>query len=84
MFNKAGDTEFTYMISRGYEENQNRLLLENQELRTSFELLQRELCEMMKQRREAFHARRKAELGDAYEEVDFANYDLTQMKTDSF
>ena len=72
------------MISRGYEENQNRLLLENQELRTSFELLQRELCEMMKQRRDAFHRRRKAELGDAYQEVDFSETDIIQMKPDVF
>ena len=84
MFSKSGDTEFTYMISRGYEENQNRLLLENQELRTSFELLQRELCEMMKQRRDAFHRRRKAELGEGYQEVDFSEHDIIQMKPDVF
>lgn len=47
LFSRGGDAEFSYMISRGYEENQNRLLAENHDLRTAFELLQKELFAIM-------------------------------------
>ena len=64
LFSKAGDTEFSYLVTRGFEESQNRLLNENLELRTGLEMLQKELMEMMRQRREAFLTRLKSETGE--------------------
>ena len=64
LFSKAGDVEFSYLVTRGFEESQNRLLSENLELRTALEMLQKELSEMLKQRREAFLSRLRSELGE--------------------
>lgn len=82
LFSKNGDSEFSYLISRGYEENQNALLLENQELRSAFGLLQTELQDMMKQRREAFHKRYADELGEAT--PDFSEFQIKPVKTEVF
>lgn len=81
LYGKSGDSEFSYMISRGYEEAQNRLLVENQELRNAFQLLQKELIEIMKQRREALHKRLSAEAG---EDPKLAEFDLNHIKPDIF
>ncbi|CAG9316285.1 unnamed protein product [Blepharisma stoltei] len=78
LFARNGDSEFSYLISRGYEENQNALLAENQELRSAFLLLQNELQDMMKQRREAFHKRYAEELGDLC--PDFAEFQQKPVK----
>jgi X breakpoint 2-interacting protein len=81
LYGKSGDSEFSYMISRGYEEAQNRLLVENQELRNAFQLLQKELVEIMKQRREALHKKLAAELG---EDPKLAEFDLNLVKPEIF
>lgn len=78
---KGGDVEFSLMIAKGYEENQNRLLNENIELRNAFELLQRELFEIMKQRREAFSRRHALE---QVEEPDFAEFELSRVRSELF
>ena len=67
LFSKAGDVEFSYLVTRGFEESQTRLLNENLELRTALEMLQKELGEMMKQRREAFLSRLRSEMGEEAE-----------------
>jgi X breakpoint 2-interacting protein len=82
LFGKNGDSEFSYMISRGFEENQNALLLENKELRTSLDLLQNELLDMLHQRKEAFQKRYSAELGD--EVPDFSEFKIAPLKKDLF
>lgn len=82
LFGKNGDSEFSYMISRGFEENQNALLLENKELRTSLDLLQSELLEMMQQRKEAFEKRYSDELGD--NAPDFSEFKLNPIRKDLF
>ena len=79
---KNADSEFSYMISRGYEENQNALLIENQELRSAFEMLQNELQEMMKQRREAFQKRYGEQLGELT--PDFKEFTMEPVKTEVF
>ena len=82
LFGKNGDSEFSFMISRGFEENQNVLLLENKELRTAFELLQGELQEMMQQRREAFHKRYSDELGE--NAPDFKEFQMEVIRPEMF
>lgn len=82
LFGKSGDSEFSFMISKGFEENQNALLLENKELRSSFELLQNELQEMMKQRREAFHKRYAEELGE--NAPDFSDFKVEVIRPEMF
>lgn len=73
-------SEFSYTISRGFEENQNALLLENKELRTALELLQNELHEMMVQRKEAFQKRYADELGE--NTPNFAEFDINPLRSD--
>lgn len=80
LFGKNGDTEFSFMISRGFEENQNVLLLENKELRNAFELLQGELHEMMQQRKEAFQKRYVEELGE--NAPNFNEFEINPIKSD--
>jgi Afadin- and alpha -actinin-Binding len=82
LFGKNSDSEFSFMISKGFEDNQNVLLLENKELRSSFELLQNELQEMMKQRREAFHKRYANELGESA--PDFSEFQYDVIKPEMF
>ncbi|CAG9313947.1 unnamed protein product [Blepharisma stoltei] len=52
MFGQTGEGEFTFLVTRGYEENQASLLNENQELRSAFESLQRELHNIIKEKKE--------------------------------
>lgn len=80
LFGKSPDSEFSYMISRGFEENQNALLLENKELRTALELLQNELHEMMLQRKEAFQKRYADELGE--NAPNFAEFEINPLRSD--
>lgn len=47
------DSEFAYMIAKGYDDNVNALLTENQDLRNAFETLQRELFCIVSERKEA-------------------------------
>ena len=82
LFGRNGDSEFSFMISKGFEENQNALLLENKELRSAFELLQNELQEMMKQRKEAFNKRYSDELGE--NAPDFAEFEVSGIRPDIF
>eukprot|EP00359_Climacostomum_virens_P002675 CAMPEP_0204905296 /NCGR_PEP_ID=MMETSP1397-20131031/5344_1 /ASSEMBLY_ACC=CAM_ASM_000891 /TAXON_ID=49980 /ORGANISM="Climacostomum Climacostomum virens, Strain Stock W-24" /LENGTH=437 /DNA_ID=CAMNT_0052074167 /DNA_START=1132 /DNA_END=2448 /DNA_ORIENTATION=- len=78
---KGGDVEFSLMIAKGYEENQNRLLNENIELRNAFDLLQRELFEIIKQRREAFSRRQALE---QQEEPDYGDFELNRIRSEMF
>ena len=82
LFGKNADSEFSFMISRGFEENQNSLLIENKELRSAFELLQGELQEMMKQRREAFHKRYSDELGE--NAPNFSEFQMEVIRPEMF
>lgn len=81
LYGKSGDSEFCYMISRGYEEAQNRLLAENQELRNALQLLQKELVEIMIQRREALHKKLATEVGEGPK---LAEFDLNIVKPEIF
>jgi X breakpoint 2-interacting protein len=47
------DSEYAYMVAKGYDENINALLTENQDLRNAFETLQRELFSIVRVRKEA-------------------------------
>lgn len=53
MFGQTGEGEFNFLLTSGYESNQEALLVENQELRSAFEILQRELHNIIKERRAA-------------------------------
>lgn len=56
MFGQTGEGEFTYLVTRGYDENQTALLNENQELRSAFEGLQRELHNIINEKKERLGA----------------------------
>ncbi|OMJ74309.1 hypothetical protein SteCoe_26796 [Stentor coeruleus] len=49
--NKA-EEEFSYLITKGYDDNQNYLLNENQELRSALETIQKELHLLIEERKE--------------------------------
>ena len=51
LFGKTAEGEYTYLVARSYDENQNALLSENQELRSAFEILHRELEKILKERK---------------------------------
>ena len=82
LFGKNGDSEFSFMISRGFEENQNALLLENKELRSSLDLLQSELLDMLQQRKEAFQKRYQEEFLN--EAPDLNEFKMNPIKKDLF
>jgi synovial sarcoma, X breakpoint 2 interacting protein len=50
---QVADEEFTGLITKGYDESQNYLLNENQELRLALEMVQKELHLMMEERKAA-------------------------------
>lgn len=56
--NKA-EEEFANLITKGYDDNQNALLNENQELRSALETIQKELHILMDERREDVMQNRK-------------------------
>ena len=60
------DTEFTNLVTRGYEELQNKLIAENTDLRQCLKLLQQEMLDIVAFKREA-HKRR---YGEASEELE--------------
>ena len=49
---QSAEEEFTQMIVRGYDDSQNSLLNENQELRSALETIQKELHVLMEERKE--------------------------------
>ena len=79
------ESEFTKMISSGYEEIRNRLLAENELLREALAQIQRELFDILEQKKELFFKRRRIELGDENrDEFDFAQTNLLNLKKELF
>ena len=73
------------MISNGYEDTRNRLLAENELLRESLGTIQKELVEILEQKKEFFFKRRKIELGDENkDEFDFNQTNLLNLRKDLF
>ena len=73
------------MISNGYEEIRNRLISENDLLREALSSIQRELLDILEQKKELFFKRRRIELGDENrEEFDFTQTNLLNLKKDLF
>lgn len=73
------------MISNAYEDIRNRLLAENDTLRESLAALQKDLADILEQKKEIFFRRRRIELGDENkEEFDFTQTNLLNLKKDLF
>ena len=73
------------MISNGYEDTRNRLLAENELLRESLGTIQKELVEILEQKKEFFFKRRKIELGEENkDEFDFNQTNLLNLRKDLF
>ena len=52
LLSQKSEEEFTQLITKGYDDNQNSLLNETQELRSALETVQKELHLLMEERRE--------------------------------
>ena len=73
------------MISNSYEDIRNRLIAENDLLREALASVQKELFEILEQKKELFFKRRRIELGeDNKEEFDFAQTNLLNIKKELF
>jgi hypothetical protein len=73
------------MISNAYEDIRNRLLAENQTFRESLAALQKDLSDILEQKKEIFFKRRRIELGDENkEEFDFTQTNLLNLKKELF
>jgi len=73
------------MISNTYDDIRNRLVTENELLREALTSIQRELSEILEQKKEIFLKRRRIEIGDENkEEFDFAQSTLLNLKKDLF
>eukprot|EP00357_Protocruzia_adherens_P006335 CAMPEP_0115014230 /NCGR_PEP_ID=MMETSP0216-20121206/25942_1 /TAXON_ID=223996 /ORGANISM="Protocruzia adherens, Strain Boccale" /LENGTH=483 /DNA_ID=CAMNT_0002383905 /DNA_START=89 /DNA_END=1540 /DNA_ORIENTATION=+ len=82
LFNKNGFAEFGYMVSRGYEEMRNRLTSENHELRESLTVIQRELLDIMGDRRREIEGRRGSLGADEGAELIEMREDVFRMPFD--
>jgi len=69
-----GDTEFTQMMVKGYEEVHSKLLAENDILRERVSRINYELQEILNTRKELLIRTRKIEMGDDYTEDLDLNY----------
>lgn len=73
------------MISNSYEEIRNRLTAENEFLREALASMQRELLDILEQKKELFFRRRRIELGDENrDEFEFSQTNLLNLKKDLF
>jgi len=85
LFSGNSESEFTKMISNSYEDIRNRLIVENDLLREALTSIQKELFEILEQKKELFFKRRRIELGeDNKEEFDFAQTNLLNPKKELF
>eukprot|EP01017_Pseudomicrothorax_dubius_P038985 TRINITY_DN5925_c0_g3_i2.p1 TRINITY_DN5925_c0_g3~~TRINITY_DN5925_c0_g3_i2.p1 ORF type:complete len:488 (+),score=172.57 TRINITY_DN5925_c0_g3_i2:100-1563(+) len=86
LFSGNSDNEFTYMITKGYEEVHNKLLSENEVLRESLAAVQRELNEIVAARREMYLRRRRIEHGDEMvsEEMDSLEGQVLPLRRELF
>lgn len=85
LFSGNSDSDFTKLISNANEDVRNRLLAENEMLRESLAAIQRELGDILEQKKEIFFRRRKIELGEENrEEYDFSQHNLLNLKKDLF
>ena len=72
------------MITKGYEEIHNKMIMENEMLRESLALIQKELNEIMNQRKEIYLKRKRIEFGDDYDEEIEGNESIVNIKRDLF
>ncbi len=73
------------MISNSYEEIRNRLLAENELLREALGSIQKELYEILEQKKEIFLKRRRIELGEENNnDFDFIQGTFLNLKKELF